>query len=43
VKQGLMLAEEDGHCTYLNHVDVRSLFVVSVSQISEEQLLYEPV
>jgi hypothetical protein len=42
VKQGLMLAKEDGNCTSLNQLDVRNLFVVSVSQMSEEQLLYNP-
>jgi hypothetical protein len=42
VKQGLMLAQEDGNCTYLNQLDARNLLVVSVSQISEEQLLYNP-
>jgi hypothetical protein len=40
VKQGLMLAYEDGNCTYLNQLDWRNLLVASVSQISEEQLLY---
>jgi hypothetical protein len=42
MKQGLMLAYEDGNCTYLNDIDARDLLVVSVSQISEEQLLYSP-
>jgi hypothetical protein len=43
VKQGLMLAYEDENCTYLNQlIDVRNLLVVSVSQISEEQLLSTP-
>ncbi len=35
-----MLAYEDGNCTYLNEIDARDLLVVSVSQISEEKLLY---
>jgi hypothetical protein len=42
VKQGLMLSQENGNCTYLNQIDARNLLVVSVSQISEEQLLYSP-
>jgi hypothetical protein len=42
VKQGLMLASEDGNCTYLNQLDVRNLLVASVSQIIEEQLLHDP-
>jgi hypothetical protein len=42
VKQGLMMAYESGNCTHLNQLDVRNLFVVSVSQICEEQLLYDP-
>jgi hypothetical protein len=42
VKQGLMLAQEDGDCTYLNQLDAGNLLVLSVSQISEEQLLYSP-
>jgi hypothetical protein len=42
VKQGLMLAQWDGNCTYLNQLDARNLLAVSVSQISEEQLLYSP-
>jgi hypothetical protein len=42
VKHELMLAEEDGNCTDLNQLDARNLLVVSVSQISEEQLLYGP-
>jgi hypothetical protein len=37
-----MLAQEDGNCTYLNQRDARNLLVVSVSQISEKQLLYNP-
>jgi hypothetical protein len=37
-----MLAYEDGNCTYLNQLDVRNLTVVSISQISEEQLIYDP-
>jgi hypothetical protein len=40
LKEGLMLAEEDGDCTYLNQLYARNLLVVSVSQISELQLLY---
>jgi hypothetical protein len=43
VKQGLMLTYEDGNSSYLNQVDVRNLLVVSVSQISEEQRLYNYV
>jgi hypothetical protein len=42
VKQGLMLAYEDGNCIYLNQVDASNLLVASVSQTSEEQLLYSP-
>jgi hypothetical protein len=33
---------KDENCTYLNPLDSRNLLVVSVSQISEEQLLYSP-
>jgi hypothetical protein len=29
-------------CTYLNQLDARNLWVVSVSQMSEQQLLYSP-
>jgi hypothetical protein len=42
VKQGFMLAKKDGNGTYLNQLDARNLPMVSVSQISEEQLLYSP-
>jgi hypothetical protein len=42
LKQELMLAKEDGNCTYLNQLDGRNLLVVSVLQISEKQLLYSP-
>jgi hypothetical protein len=35
-----MLAYEDGNSAYLNQLDARNLLVVSVSQISEAQLLY---
>ncbi len=31
------------NCTYLNQLAGRNLFVVSVSQMCEEQLLYDPV
>jgi hypothetical protein len=41
VKQGLMLSKEVGNRTYLNQLDARNLLVVSVSQKSEEQLLYD--
>jgi hypothetical protein len=37
-----MLSYEDENCTYLNQLDARNLLVVSVSQISEAQLLYSP-
>ncbi len=37
-----MLAYEDRNCTHMNQVDARNLLVVSVSQMSEEQLLYSP-
>ncbi len=37
-----MLAEEDGKDTYLNQLDGRNLLVVSVSHMSEAQLLYSP-
>jgi hypothetical protein len=42
VKQGLMLAQKDGNATYLNQLDAGNLLVVSVSQISEAQLLHSP-
>jgi hypothetical protein len=38
----LMLAKEDENSTYLNQLDARNLLVVSVSQMSEEQLLHDP-
>jgi hypothetical protein len=37
-----MLAREDGNGTYLDQLDGRNLLVVSVSQISEAQLLNSP-
>jgi hypothetical protein len=42
VKQEVMLAKDDGKCTYLNQRDARNLLVASVSQLSEEQVLYSP-
>jgi hypothetical protein len=38
----VMLAKEDGNCSYLNQLNARNLLVVSVSQIKEWQLLYSP-
>jgi hypothetical protein len=40
VKQGLILAQEAKKGTFLRQLDVGYLLVVSVSQMSEEQLLY---
>jgi hypothetical protein len=43
VKQGLMLTYHDGNCTCLSQLDVRNVLVLSVSQITEDQLLYHPL
>jgi hypothetical protein len=42
VKQGLMLAYDNGTCAYLNQLVVQNLLVLSVSHMSEEQLFYHP-
>jgi hypothetical protein len=43
VKHVLILTKEDENVTYLKQLDVTNLSVVSVSQINEEQLFYNPV
>ncbi len=37
-----MLAWDDGKRIYLKQLDAKDLLVVSVSQVSEKQLLYNP-
>jgi hypothetical protein len=38
-----MMAKADGSCYYPDQLDFTNIFVVSVSKISEEQLLCDPV
>jgi hypothetical protein len=44
VKQGLMLAQKAGYCTYLNQPNATNVLLVSLSQTClVEQLLYNIV